>query len=88
MRINSFKNGLVLIGLIFMLTISGCKNKKTDINSNDKNEDKVAADENVNSKQADYLSDFEFAFDTLKTYYPFFDVNKKLNDIDFFVNAR
>lgn len=83
MRRNSFKNGLVLIGLIFMLTISGCKNKTADIKSNDKNEDKEAADSNSNSKQADYLSDFEFAFDTLKTYYPFFDVNKKLNDIDF-----
>lgn len=83
MRRNSFKNGLVLIGLIFMLIIFGCKNKTADIKSNDKNEDKVAADENLNSKQADYLSDFEFAFDTLNTYYPFFDVNKKLNDIDF-----
>lgn len=83
MRINSFKNGLVLIGLIFMLTIFGCKNKTAEKNSDDKNENKVAEDSNANSKQADYLSDFEFAFDTLKTYYPFFDVNKKLNDIDF-----
>lgn len=83
MRRNIFKTGLIITGLIFVLTIFGCKNKTVDEKSNDKSEEKAESALNEDSKQADYLSDFEYAFETLKKYYPFFDVNKELNDIDF-----
>ena len=83
MRRNIFKTGLIITGLIFMLTIFGCKNKTVDEKSNDKSAEKAESALNEDSKQAAYLSDFEYAFETLKKYYPFFDVNKELNDIDF-----
>lgn len=30
----------------------------------------------------EYLEDFEFVYNTLKDYYPYFDINKKINNID------
>ncbi|MDU1708425.1 MAG: peptidase, partial [Anaerococcus vaginalis] len=29
-----------------------------------------------------YIEDFEFAYNILETYYPYFDINKKINNID------
>lgn len=83
MKINSFKTGLIITGLIFVLTIFGCKNKPVGEKMTDNSNGKIESASNEESKQADYLSDFEYAFETLKKYYPFFDVNKELNDIDF-----
>ncbi|WP_100065826.1 S41 family peptidase [Miniphocaeibacter massiliensis] len=34
----------------------------------------------------DYIEDFEYAFNTLKNYYPFFEVNKEVNGIDWVGN--
>lgn len=36
--------------------------------------------ENLSKDQ--YVEDFEFAYNTLETYYPYFDINKKVNNID------
>lgn len=36
----------------------------------------------------DYIEDFNFAYDTLKTYYPYFKINKKINKIDWLKNKE
>ena len=36
----------------------------------------------------DYIEDFDYAFNTLKNYYPFFEVNKEINDIDWIGNYK
>lgn len=84
----------ILFLIIFTIFISACKGdlrKKSELEQN-----KVAVEESeksdVNDKEINntkeeynkaYVEDFEFAFNILKTYYPFFEVNKILNDVDF-----
>lgn len=34
----------------------------------------------------DYVKDFDFLYETLKNYYPFFEINKRQNDIDWLAN--
>ena len=41
-----------------------------------------------NNEQEQYLEDFNFAMDTLEQYYPFFEVNKIKNNLDFLRNKE
>lgn len=36
----------------------------------------------------EFIEDFDFIYETLKTYYPFFDVNKEVHDIDWLGNRE
>ena len=41
-----------------------------------------------NLSKEDYIEDFNFAYNTLKEHYPFFEVNKKLYGIDWLSNKE
>lgn len=41
-----------------------------------------------NLSKEDYIEDFNFAYNTLKEHYPFFEVNKKLYGIDWLANKE
>lgn len=36
----------------------------------------------------EYMEDFEFVYNTLKEYYPYFDINKKIYNIDWLANKK
>ena len=45
-------------------------------------------EEGVILTSKEYIEDFDFVYETLETYYPYFDVNKKLHNIDWLGNRE
>ena len=44
--------------------------------------------EHVKLNKKDYVEDFDYVYNTLETYYPYFDINKKVNGIDWLNNRQ
>lgn len=36
----------------------------------------------------EYIEDFDFVYETLETYYPYFDINKELHNMDWLGNRE
>lgn len=65
----------ILLILVFLNFTSPKNANKIDLPSlEDKKMQDLSKDQ--------YVEDFEFAYNTLETYYPYFDINKKINNVD------
>lgn len=65
----------ILLILVFLNFTSPKNANKIDLPSlKDKKMQDLSKDQ--------YVEDFEFAYNTLETYYPYFDINKKINNVD------
>lgn len=49
---------------------------------------KIKSEELAFTSTDQYIEDFDFMYETLRTYYPFFDINKEVNDIDWLENKE
>jgi len=70
---------LVTIGVFYFLYYF----KPRDINTINLPELK---DKEFNLTKKDYIEDFDYAYDTLNQYYPYFKINKELYGIDWHYN--
>lgn len=66
---------LFILNLLIVLSLFGCVKKENN---------EIIDFSKLTNK--DYVEDFEYAFNVLKEHYPYFDVNKKLYDVDFLAN--
>lgn len=71
-----------ILSLIFMILISinivGC--------SENKNEEKIDESKSVQLSRKEKIEDFRYMYNTIKEAYPYLQVNKRLNDIDWKAN--
>lgn len=74
---------VVVILITFVNNIN--QNKENDINTINLKE---IDDTEFDLSTEDYLYDFDYAYDTLKTYYPFFEINKIAYGIDWLDNKE
>lgn len=61
------------------------KDNSTDI---DKIRLKDIQEVNFELDSEDYIEDFNFVYETLKTHYPFFEINKRKNGVDWLSNKK
>ncbi len=61
------------------------KDNSTDI---DKIRLKDIQEVNFELDREDYIEDFNFVYETLKTHYPFFEINKRKNGVDWLSNKK
>ena len=79
----------IIFFILFALLVSGNYYlKQTKANDIDDINLKEIDDENFDLSTEDYLFDFHYAYDTLEKYYPFFEINKKANGIDWLANKK
>jgi hypothetical protein len=80
----SFMRKINLIILLIIITFSfiGC----TSANKNHVNKDITVSIKQLTQKEK--LADFEYMYKILKENYPYFDVNKRLNDVDWLANKN
>lgn len=79
----------IIFLILFALLVSGnYLLKQTKANYIDAINLKEIDDENFDLSTEDYLFDFHYAYDTLEKYYPFFEINKMENGIDWLNNKE
>ncbi|WP_294796498.1 S41 family peptidase [uncultured Fenollaria sp.] len=86
------KNAIISFCLIMLLLIASIFSYNFYINT--KTNDirtiylKELEHKEFNLSKEDYIEDFNFAYNTLKEHYPFFEVNKKLYGVDWLANKE
>jgi len=75
------KRILIIVLILFIFSIVGCTGKNTK--SSIKN---ITNDKQLTQKEK--LDDFEYMYTILKENYPYFEVNKRLNEIDWLANKN
>lgn len=77
---------LFIIIVTFLYTdLTVKKDNSTDI---DKIRLKDIQEVNFELDSEDYIEDFNFVYETLKTHYPFFEINKRKNGVDWLSNKK
>lgn len=86
------KNAIISFCLIMLLLIVSIFSYNNYINTKTNDIRTINLKEleykEFNLSKEDYIEDFNFAYNTLKEHYPFFEVNKKLYGIDWLANKE
>lgn len=86
------KNAIISFCLIILLLLVSIFSYNNYINTKTNDIRKINLKDlehkEFNLSKEDYIEDFNFAYNTLKEHYPFFEVNKKLYGIDWLANKE
>lgn len=86
------KNAIISFCLIILLLLVSIFSYNNYINTKTNDIRKINLKDleykEFNLSKDDYIEDFNFAYNTLKEHYPFFEVNKKLYGIDWLANKE